>query len=890
LGEVSFVHVEDATGGNMPSSTRLIGDVKKDERSPVFGRGSVLLNRAQMGEQDKVTLNLRRANTKSVGAQRLTLFAVLSVIAVIGSPVVAQTTATWTGGAGAWSPCPNQQGTALWDTCNLRPPVYPNGNYNAVIQGGPVSGTGAAVVNLTIGTGDTLLLNPGYLEVTGPNIVNNGSISIGNSNGLIIGGIGVTTTLSGSGSVRMTNSGSRFVGASGNGAGLIIQQMVQGQGQLGLENLVITNQNTISASGGTLTVYPSAGLTNTGTMQATSGSTLTLVAGFSSIPFNNTGGTIQALSGGTVLLNGGTFSGGTFTTKGTGYIQTLSYMNNITNTGLMKIPGPTGPTTVFEGAINNAASIQSLGTIYFNGSTTLSGAGTLAMSGVSADMKALNGPADTLFNQQLIHGSGNFFALPLTNQGTIRADDPLTPLTFGSQSLGATPTTNTSILEASGGATLQIGVYVNNSGGTIEALTGSTVILTASSSVNGGTLATAGTGVIETQNALLDGTVHTPTNAGVLKVGAGTSLNVKGTINNNGTIALDPTGGCVALNAATTLTGAGQITMSGPSDCIFAGSSTDTFTNQSMITGMGSVGDSNPMTVVNKGTIVANGGLLTIVGGGTGFTNIGRLYVNPGSSLNITGVFKSFNHTTNTLSGGTYTLAGPLSFPNANIVTKTGTLTLAGAAAEIVNSTTLTNALLNFAVNKGSLSLTLGQKLTTVASLTNYGKVTVDGTSSFAVGGNYTQAAGTTTIDGTLTVPGFNLNAGSLFGAGTIAGSLTSGASVTAGDSAVKTAKLSVRTYSQEAAGSLNIGIGGLALGTKYGQLASANGVSLAGTLNLKRLGGFVPAIGSSFTIVTGSALSGKFTTTNGLSINSAEHFQVNYTSTAVTVTVVSGP
>jgi hypothetical protein len=85
-------------------------------------------------------------------------------------------------------------------------------------------------------------------------------------------------------------------------------------------------------------------------------------------------------------------------------------------------------------------------------------------------------------------------------------------------------------------------------------------------------------------------------------------------------------------------------------------------------------------------------------------------------------------------------------------------------------------------------------------------------------------------------------------------------------------------------------GIGGLALGTKYGQLASVNGVSLAGTLNLKRLGGFVPAIGSNFTIVTGSALSGTFTTTNGLSINSAEHFQVNYTSTAVTVTVVSGP
>lgn len=69
-----------------------------------------------------------------------------------------------------------------------------------------------------------------------------------------------------------------------------------------------------------------------------------------------------------------------------------------------------------------------------------------------------------------------------------------------------------------------------------------------------------------------------------------------------------------------------------------------------------------------------------------------------------------------------------------------------------------------------------------------------------------------------------------------------------------------------------------------------SNGVSLGGVLTIKLVNGFVPVVGDSFTILTGSAVSGTFATVNGESINSSEHFQVNYTSTAVTLTVVSGP
>jgi len=52
----------------------------------------------------------------------------------------------------------------------------------------------------------------------------------------------------------------------------------------------------------------------------------------------------------------------------------------------------------------------------------------------------------------------------------------------------------------------------------------------------------------------------------------------------------------------------------------------------------------------------------------------------------------------------------------------------------------------------------------------------------------------------------------------------------------------------------------------------------------------FVPVRGDTFTIPTGSVVSGQFATVKRLSINSSEHFQVNYSSSTVTLTVVSVP
>jgi hypothetical protein len=259
------------------------------------------------------------------------------------------------GGAGNWAPCPKDSGNALWDTCSQNPPVYPDGNFNAVIQGGPVTlATGNGIsINFSLGSGDTLIITPGYLDITGTSIANNGSINIGAGNGLTLEG-STTVTLSGSGTLTLTDATARFGGGNGSPS-LVIQQTIQGQGSIGRGGMAITNQSTINANAGLLTVQPLAtpGITNTGTMEASSGGTLEIVYGVPG-PFNNTGGTVQALSGGTVvgfvlvigdsftILTGSAVSGQFATVKGLSINSSEHFQVNYSSTAvaLTVVSGP----------------------------------------------------------------------------------------------------------------------------------------------------------------------------------------------------------------------------------------------------------------------------------------------------------------------------------------------------------------------------------------------------------------------------------------------------------------------------------------------------------------------------------------------------------------------
>jgi len=826
-------------------------------------------------------LSLRR-EARLILALLSNLFAI-SVLAGVGTrPALAQTTtSTWSGGSGNWSPCPSQGGTALWDTCSNS--VVPDGNFIAVINGGPVFATGASVVGLTIFPNDVLNLTPGYVEITGPTLSNQGTINIGASNGLEFPQPSQTTTISGAGTINLTDPNARVLG--GSNAVINTNNTIQGQGYIGM--LTFTNQSTIDAnvSGAQLELAGGGSITNTGTIQASNGATLLLQGSSLGVPFNNTGGTIQALTGSTVMVDAYAISGGTLVSMGSGLFSTFAgsgnpSLSNLTNNATYQIVS-SGSSTI-AGTINNLGTIQVNGGLFVNGSATLKG-GSVPIAYPDGSIISLSG-ATTLINQSNITGSG-FIGdanLTFTNQGTVNATDSANHLVFNGSA-----TNNTGTMEASGGGTLQIQNTINNNGGTIEALTGSTVLVDTNTGViSGGTLKTTGTGTFDTNSGTLDGTVNPVNNTGMFKISQG-DLVLQGIINNTGTIALDKSGYFAILNQPTTLTGSGKVIMS-PNTSFLGG---NTLTNESTIEGAGFIGGSTPMGITNNGSIIANQKTPLVISPGAtlGFTNTGKLMVSKGSTLNIAGLCNNFSGTT--LVGGTYLVTGTLEFQNS-VVTNAGSITLTGATAQILNSLTSTNALANLAANSalGSLSLQGGQVLAITTSFSNAGKTTVGVGSGFSVGGSYTQTAGTTTVDGALMAPsGLALQKGSLLGKGTIAAAVTSSASVTPGDSSAKPATLTVTgTYTQNSSGSLNISIGGTAADA-YGQVAVSNGVSLGGTLIIKRIKGFVPVIGNTFNIVTGSAVSGQFATVKGTGIDSSEHFEVNYTSTAVTLTVVSG-
>jgi fibronectin-binding autotransporter adhesin len=820
-----------------------------------------------------------KLTTKSVGSRLLIAFMALALAGLVRVPVLAQTTSTWSGGSGNWSPCPSEGGNALWDTCSSN--VTPNGNFNAVIQGGPVFATGASVVGLSIFPTEVLNLTPGYLDITGPSLSNQGTINIGSGNGLSFAQSGAAT-ISGAGMINMLAS-SRLLVSGGNV--INTNNTIQGQGYIGV--LTFTNQSLIDAnvSGAQLDLAGGVSVTNSGTIQASNGGTLLLQGSSLGVPFNNTGGTIQAQTGSTVMVDAYAISGGTLASTGSGMFSTFAgsgnpSLINLTNNATYQIVS--GGSSTIGGTINNLGTIQVKGGLFVNGSATLKG-GSVPIAYPEGSIISLSGPT-TLINQSNIAGSG-FIGdanLTFTNQGTVNATDSANFLI-----LNGSASNNTGTMEASGGATLQIQNTINNNGGTIEALTGSTVLVFSNTGViSGGTLKTTGTGTFDTNSGTLDGTVNAVTNAGMFKVSRG-NLNLQGTINNNGTIALDTVGFFAILNQPTTLTGSGKVIMS-PNTSFLGG---NTLTNKSTIEGAGFIGGSDPMGITNSGSIIANQKTPLVISPGAtlGFTNTGKLIVNRGSTLNIEGLCNNFSGTT--LMGGTYLVTGTLEFQNS-IVTNAGSITLTGATAQILNSFTNTSALANLAANSalGSLSLGSGQILATATNFSNAGKTTVGAGSGFSVGGSYTQTAGTTTVDGALMAPaGLTLQKGSLMGKGTIAAAVNSNASVTPGDSSSKPATLTVTgTYTQNSSGSLNISIGGTAAGS-FGQVAVSNGVSVGGTLVIKRIKGFVPVIGNTFNIVTGSAVSGQFATVKGTSINSSEHFEVSYTPTAVTLTVVSG-
>ncbi|MDB5338653.1 MAG: Phosphoesterase, PA-phosphatase related protein [Planctomycetaceae bacterium] len=168
-------------------------------------------------------------------------------------------------------------------------------------------------------------------------------------------------------------------------------------------------------------------------------------------------------------------------------------------------------------------------------------------------------------------------------------------------------------------------------------------------------------------------------------------------------------------------------------------------------------------------------------------------------------------------------------------------------------------------------------------------------------GGQVRLSVGTTvvtnvdvTIDTASSIMGGTLSLGTggrLFGTGTITGNVTNAGSIFVGDSSGSaTGTLSITgNYTQTAAGSLSIQIGGLTPGTLFDRFLVSGSTALNGTLNLTLANGFNPAVGNTFQFFVSSvSLAGQFAVVTGTTIPGTKSFLVGYSANNVTLTVTS--
>ena len=252
--------------------------------------------------------------------------------------------------------------------------------------------------------------------------------------------------------------------------------------------------------------------------------------------------------------------------------------------------------------------------------TYVSGSGTNALTFHYIVLAGQNTPdlmvtAFKLNGASIADGAGNAASLSLTGiaQGSPQVDTtaPAAPVIASNTVSGNTVTLN-GTAEANSTITVfdnstQLGTTTTNSNGawayTTGALANGSQSFTATATDGAGNISAASNAVPVILGAF------TGNQTGTLSVTNGTALDITGTINNTGTIALDATGNGaeLVLVGGTTLTGAGKVTLSNNAgNLVISNGAQATLNNaNNTISGAGTIGDSE-LTLTNQGTVNAN--------------------------------------------------------------------------------------------------------------------------------------------------------------------------------------------------------------------------------------------------------------------------------------------
>ncbi len=645
--------------------------------------------------------------------------------------------------------------------------------YAAAVQGGTLNNTAGGVFEtangatldgsshgaLTISSGSTVTAtnntttfllgtidNAGLLEQIGGN----------GQNGLL--DFVSATTLTGGGTVTLdtisTNGGNAYI--EGNGNTLTnANNTIQGTGIIGNGSLALINEGVIDATpeSGTasLTLNGSGAVTNTGTMEASSGGALVIET-----TVDNAGGNITTADAtSTVEIYGATVQGGALNNTAGGVFETAggatldgSSHGALTISSGSTVTATDNTTTTLLGTIANAGLLVQVGgngqngALNIGGAVTLTGGGTVTLDTISTNNGEayIQGNGHTLTNvNNTIQGTGIIGngSLALVNKGVIDATPEGGTSTLTLNGSGGFSSTGT--LEATGGATLALNVGAATVSGLVSVAAGSALSLTGELTVNG-TLANFGavSGGPATEVAFGSGTdrlilgpsatfggtvagggIHTTLELAV-GAGAGTLTGLGTTFTNFGTVIVDPSAtwtvdAATSLLATTTFIGDGA-----GSTLVLSGAGTFNLANVSNFGTIDLPAGNNTVTVTNA---TLSGGTVTIVDGASGNNTVSAASdtsASKGKSLtydagtgtdSFTGGFENDTVAVSAAAVGGDTLTGG-SGTNTLVLTSAGAANLGGvskfATIDLAagNSTvTVTDALLSagsLAINDGA--------------------------------------------------------------------------------------------------------------------------------------------------------------------------------------------
>lgn len=739
-------------------------------------------------------------------------------------------TATWLGGSGSWT-------NANWDIAG-----FPNDNVSDVfiarVDGGSGGSASPVLLNidaelsgLEVDSGDSVtILNGRDLTLSG-SLVNDGDISIsasGQTTNLFIDG---PTSLSGTGTVTMSNTFFNSIAAVGTASPSVSVASGAAQTFSGLGNLLVdvANAGTLRADGsGTVVRVAGAQMSNSGLLEATNGGAFQIQNGARVV-----GGTLDSSGGGEFRSGGG---------------STLAVLDGVTNNGQVRVLN--GTNLGLAGSVVNDGDIAlgatgSATNLFIEGATTLDGTGSVTMSGTFFNsIGGVSGTSPSLTvaagATQTLNGIGNWL-VDTENQGTLRADGTGTIVRFSGAQV-----TNPGVLEAVNDGAFQFQNGTRVTGGTLD------------SSAGGEFQSASGS-----NHAVLEDVVHT----GQLRLFNGHNLGLAGTIVNDGDIAFGATGSTTSLliEGSTTLEGTGSFSM------------TNTFFNRII----GDTGTSPNLTVASDATQTFGGLSYVLVD----IANEGTLRAEgTGTAVRLSGAQVANAGVLETVNGGAF------QFQNGTRVTG-GTLD-SSTGGEFQSASGGTLAVLEDVTHNGQLRIFNGHALGLAGMIVNNGDIALDATGSitslFIEGPTALDGAGSITLNNNVArnlIQGVSGSAPSLVqgedhriqGEGTIAMDLTNNGILAPGSG----------TGTLRITGNLDMGDASelsieLAAPGNADFLDARSTVELDGVLSLSFLAGFTDVVGPGdiFTILDADGgLSGEFANVvpGGRLATAGGSFLVNY-------------